>query len=76
MFMILGFNILNDANRHIVESHLPKTDDMLKSHKCTQFPWHKCLQDISDGLIAFYLSNLLIVEPATDVADYEPIELN
>ena len=38
----------------------------------TQFPRHKCLRGIPDDLIAFYLSNLLIVEPATVVADYEP----
>ena len=30
------------------------------------------LRGIPDDLIAFHLSNLLIVEPATDVADYEP----
>ncbi len=31
-----------------------------------------CLRGIPDGLTTQYLSNLLIVEPATDVADYEP----
>ena len=30
------------------------------------------LRGIPDGLTTQYLSNLLIVEPATDVADYEP----
>ena len=38
----------------------------------TQFPRHKCLRGIPDDLIAFHLSNLLIVEPAPYVADYEP----
>lgn len=38
----------------------------------TQFPRHKCLRGIPNDLIALCLSNLLIVEPATDVADYEP----
>ena len=38
----------------------------------TQFPRHKCLRGIPDDLTAFHLSNLLIVEPATVVADYEP----
>ena len=32
----------------------------------------KCLRGIPDDLIALCLSNLLIVEPATVVADYEP----
>ena len=32
----------------------------------------KCLRGIPDDLIARCLSNLLIVEPATGVADYEP----
>jgi hypothetical protein len=31
-----------------------------------------CLRGIPDDLIARCLSNLLIVEPATGVADYEP----
>ena len=38
----------------------------------TQFPRHKCLRGIPDDLMALRLSNLLIVEPATDVADCEP----
>ena len=37
----------------------------------TQFPRHKCLRGIPDDLIVFHLSNLLIVKPATIVADYE-----
>lgn len=38
----------------------------------TQFPRHKCMRGIPDDLIAFHLSNLHIVKPATDAADCEP----
>ena len=42
----------------------------------TQFPRSIDLRGIPDDLMTLCLSNLLIVEPATGVADYEPWPLS